>query len=309
MRQKLVFLCGLFLGLFCFGLSPVKHALAMHAIDADGMEKNSLQNGKIYLETELDCLGSGSMRYKDAYAVLDLVNQQRKKAGLGILLMDQDLLSTANVRAMEITKCFSHQRPDGTSCFTAYPSAGYRGENIAYGYPSAKDVMRGWMNSSGHRANILDEDFKSIGIGCYEYKGVYYWVQCFSSQKAKVVKDAEAAKEFFDGNHANNSVDQVRNIVLKPAKRKITIVWEKQEDVNGYQIQIAPDKKFKATQRTSILIKGNQTTYKVLKDVAGKRLKSKKTYYVRIRSYRMEKENGKTKKAYSKWVTKSKKTK
>lgn len=54
-------------------------------------------------------------------------------------------------------------------------------ENIAVGQRTAEDVMNSWMNSLGHRANILDANVKSIGISCFYHQGVYYWVQCFGT--------------------------------------------------------------------------------------------------------------------------------
>ena len=53
------------------------------------------------------------------------------------------------------------------------------GENIAWGQRTPEAVMKAWMNSSGHRANILNEKFTSIGVGCYEQNGVLYWTQLF----------------------------------------------------------------------------------------------------------------------------------
>ena len=91
----------------------------------------------------------------------------------------------AQVRAAEQARSFSHTRPNGTSCFTALREAGvsYRsaGENIAYGQQTPEAVMSGWMNSQGHRANILERNFTKIGVSCYENaNGVKYWVQLFT---------------------------------------------------------------------------------------------------------------------------------
>ena len=76
-----------------------------------------------------------------------------------------------------------HTRPDGTSCFTVLDQNGINyfsaGENIAMGYPTSESVVNGWMNSSGHKANILNSSFTHIGVGCYEENGYYYWVQLF----------------------------------------------------------------------------------------------------------------------------------
>lgn len=119
-----------------------------------------------------------------AMQVLSLVNEERAKYGLDSLTYDSLLSSAANIRAIEIKTSFSHTRPDGRSCFTVLDEVGYSyrkaGENIAYGQRSAEEVMNAWMNSEGHRANILG-DYDYIGIGVYEKGGVIYWSQFFSA--------------------------------------------------------------------------------------------------------------------------------
>ncbi|MDD4842978.1 MAG: CAP domain-containing protein, partial [Anaerotignum sp.] len=106
-----------------------------------------------------------------AYAqkVVDLVNVERAKAGLSALQIDPAVTKAAQVRAKEIQSSFSHTRPDGRSCFTALDEAkaSYRGagENIALGQKTPEEVMNGWMNSAGHKANIMNPNFKYIGVG------------------------------------------------------------------------------------------------------------------------------------------------
>lgn len=115
--------------------------------------------------------------------VLRLVNAERAKIGLAPLVMDDGAVKVAHLRAKEIVQSFSHTRPDGRSCFTAANDLGvsYRaaGENIAYGYATPEQVVNGWMNSEGHRKNILSASYTKIGIGCYESSGVLYWSQFF----------------------------------------------------------------------------------------------------------------------------------
>ncbi len=117
--------------------------------------------------------------------VVELVNEERAKAGLNPVTLDTAASAAALVRAKETVQFFSHTRPDGRSCFTALTEQGIRyrtaGENIAYGQRSPEEVMEGWMNSSGHRANILGESFTSIGVGYYQENGVNYWTQLFFS--------------------------------------------------------------------------------------------------------------------------------
>lgn len=112
--------------------------------------------------------------------VLALVNAERAKNGLSPLTLDTELTSNANIRAKEIVEQFSHTRPNGESCDTAVTvNWSYIGENIAMGYPTPEAVMNGWMNSDGHRKNILNGDFTKIGIGVCSSGGAMYWVQLF----------------------------------------------------------------------------------------------------------------------------------
>ena len=126
----------------------------------------------------------GSTDTSYAQQVIDLVNEERAKAGLAPVNASEAITQAANVRAQEIVTNFSHTRPDGSSFSTALRQAGVSymgsGENIAYGQRTPKEVMDGWMNSSGHRANILNANYKNIGIGYYENNGVKYWVQLFT---------------------------------------------------------------------------------------------------------------------------------
>ena len=123
----------------------------------------------------------GTEYYSEAYKVLELINQERNQQGLSSLTMSQELLDTAMLRSAEQSVYASHTRPDGSSCFTAFTVGGSRGENIAAGQRTAAAVMEAWMNSSGHRANILKEAYQTVGVGCFEHNGIKYWTQCFSS--------------------------------------------------------------------------------------------------------------------------------
>lgn len=114
--------------------------------------------------------------------MLELCNQQRRVNGKPDLTLNKTLCANAAVRAEEISRddWFSHQRPDGTMCFTAV-TVDYMtcGENIAYGTRTASATVAAWMDSPGHRANILSDEFTQAGFGCYELDGVRYWTQFF----------------------------------------------------------------------------------------------------------------------------------
>lgn len=127
----------------------------------------------------------GSQDVSAAKKVADLVNQERAKAGLAPLEVKVNLEAAAQVRAKEIEKSFSHTRPNGSSFSSVLAENGvdYRGsgENIAWGQRSPEEVMNGWMNSEGHRANILNKNFKYIGVGYHvNSNGTGYWTQLFT---------------------------------------------------------------------------------------------------------------------------------
>ncbi len=118
--------------------------------------------------------------------VIDLVNAERAKEGLTALTMDLQVQAAAQIRAMECEKLFSHTRPDGSSFATALKeqNVSYRraGENIAWGQRTPEQVVAGWMNSEGHRANIMNPNFTKIGVGYYRNaKGTNYWCQLFTN--------------------------------------------------------------------------------------------------------------------------------
>lgn len=120
-----------------------------------------------------------------AEQVVELVNQERTKAGLNAVTLDQNIASAALVRAKEIETSFSHIRPNGSKFSTALTEQGVTfkgaGENIAWGQKSPEAVMQAWMNSEGHRANILNKNFTKIGVGYYQNAaGRNFWTQLFT---------------------------------------------------------------------------------------------------------------------------------
>jgi len=128
---------------------------------------------------------SGTCDYAMAFDVLELVNAERKKAGKPELVADKAMMESAMLRAAECAVYYAHVRPNGEDCFTAFPVYHGAGENVAAGYPDAKSVMEGWMESSGHKANILSHAFRSIGIGVFKIGDVYYWSQLFNGNAKK----------------------------------------------------------------------------------------------------------------------------
>jgi len=118
--------------------------------------------------------------------VLSLCNQYRAQQGLAPLSMSWELERMARIKAQDMRDAhyFDHTSPTYGSPFSMMKAFGivytYAGENIAAGQPSPKSVVVGWMNSPGHRANILNKNYTQIGVG-YASGGTYstYWVQEF----------------------------------------------------------------------------------------------------------------------------------
>ena len=125
---------------------------------------------------------SGSMTSQ----VVTLVNKERASNGLQSLASDSQLAKLAQMKAEDMVKngYFSHISPTYGSAFDMMKTYGvsYKtaGENIAKGQKTAQSVMNGWMNSSGHRANILKSDYTKIGVGYAKASdGTTCWVQIF----------------------------------------------------------------------------------------------------------------------------------
>lgn len=123
---------------------------------------------------------------QQAEAVLKLVNEERSKQGLKSLKLSNKLTQIANTKAqdMAVKNYFNHTSPTYGTPFEMLQHFGvsYRsaGENIAAGQKSPQEVMNAWMNSSGHRANILNSSYTELGVGYYS-GGSYgtEWVQLF----------------------------------------------------------------------------------------------------------------------------------
>ena len=115
--------------------------------------------------------------------VVTLVNAERAKYGLAALTLDETLCGYARVKSQDMHDqgYFSHTSPTYGSPFDMMRSFGvsYRsaGENIAMGYSTPEAVVAAWMNSEGHRANILSANYTTLGVGYVEDGG--YWTQWF----------------------------------------------------------------------------------------------------------------------------------
>ncbi|TDD70282.1 CAP domain-containing protein [Jiangella aurantiaca] len=116
--------------------------------------------------------------------VVDLTNEIRADEGCGPLHADDRLHEAAVLHSEDMAErdYFDHVTPEGVGPGERAERAGYDswgGENIAWGYQSAEDVVEGWMDSQGHRENILNCDFQAIGVGAADSDGGPYWTQMF----------------------------------------------------------------------------------------------------------------------------------
>jgi uncharacterized protein YkwD len=130
--------------------------------------------------------GTGVTAYEAQ--VLTLVNQERAKAGCAALTRDSKLASAARAHSADMAAkgYFDHTTPSGVTAAQRITNAGYRwssmGENIAEGQRTPAEVMQAWMNSSGHRANILNCGFRNIGVGlAYNSSHTPFWTQDFAT--------------------------------------------------------------------------------------------------------------------------------
>ncbi|PAF28714.1 CAP domain-containing protein [Paenibacillus sp. 7516] len=125
--------------------------------------------------------GNESTQSDFAAQVVKLVNAERAKAGLSALASDAllDKVALAKAKDMSNNNYFDHQSPTYGSPFDMMKQFGvtysYAGENIAKGQKTPQEVVTAWMNSEGHRANILSKNFTQIGVGYYNG----YWAQEF----------------------------------------------------------------------------------------------------------------------------------
>lgn len=135
---------------------------------------------------------TGPIHSAGEQAVLDLVNTERAKVGCPALVANATLAQVARAHSQDMAahSYFDHNGLDGSTPFTRMTAAGYRysaaAENIAAGYATPEAVMTGWMNSAGHRANILNCGLTEIGIGyAYLASSPYgsYWTQDFGTPR------------------------------------------------------------------------------------------------------------------------------
>ncbi|WP_217140287.1 CAP domain-containing protein [Streptomyces sp. AC627_RSS907] len=131
--------------------------------------------------------GSGGAGDSPEARVLALVNEERAAAGCSPVTANDRLTRAADEYSdvMAGSGVLSHTGPDGSTMASRVEAAGYQwsavGENIAQGQSDAASVMDSWMNSAGHRANILNCSFKELGVGVHFGDGGPWWTQDFGT--------------------------------------------------------------------------------------------------------------------------------
>lgn len=139
----------------------------------------------IYVGQKITIPDTGSLASYEQQ-VFELVNKERAARGLSMLKYNYELARMARIKSQDMIdkKYFAHESPTYGSPFKMMESFGFKfssaGENIAYGQKTAAEVMNAWMNSPGHKANILSETYTTIGVGVAKTaSGTLYWTQEF----------------------------------------------------------------------------------------------------------------------------------
>lgn len=133
-----------------------------------------------------NCIWRQSEMDVEIQRVFDLLNNERFRAGLSLLRLNSKLIAAAQAHSNDMARHnrLSHTGSDGSLMVDRMRRYGYNyrwaGENIAYGQTSAQEIMQSWMNSAGHRQNILNPKFRDVGIA-YAYGNTFYWTQNFGA--------------------------------------------------------------------------------------------------------------------------------
>lgn len=177
-RRKMA---GLAAALMLMTFAPINTHAALRRVQEDAKTEQSESVSKSKKDKEKD---------EESWQqdMLDSVNAARKKAGVAPLELDEKVGKAAQTRANECKQSYDHTRPNGKKSKTALDDAGvsysWWGENINEKQKTVQSVMKSWMASKGHKANILNENYTKVGFGRAKDKsGSYYWVQMFAKTK------------------------------------------------------------------------------------------------------------------------------
>ena len=185
MKKNKIFLLGIIAIITTIAIVPFYNIKEKTKyIDNKAINRNiDLENNIFYFDDEAIALIGEIPSTENINSVINstynLINEKRAAAGLSTLIWNEDLATAARIRAQEIVNIFSHTRPNGTDWYTVNSSVMY-GENLAKFYYTSDSVVTAWMASPTHAANIMDINFKTIGIGIFQSSdGKWYWAQEF----------------------------------------------------------------------------------------------------------------------------------
>ena len=175
------------------------------------------------------------------------------------LVYDCELEKIAMQRAAEIALRYAHERPNGTSCFSAYPAglAGAKGENIAASYGcSAERVFQGWREDDktyegqGHRRNMLSTKYNRIGIAHVVYNGWDYWVQELAYVEAETETTEPLEEERLVAVELLPSF--VSEYTFTRGAKQIEVREEKQAQVPSVSVQLSIEKHYPSSAKVSV---------------------------------------------------------
>lgn len=144
----------------------------------------NINGEKVLIENNLNKTSDRAKQDKNSWELLKLTNKYRLNHNLSVLSTFTSIQSAVNKRAEELDDLYSHDRPDGTECFTVFDQYNINytnvAENIAMGQTTPDQVFNSWINSEGHRANILESKSTHMANGYFTNKNQNYWAQLFS---------------------------------------------------------------------------------------------------------------------------------
>lgn len=163
--------------------SPVVQAKVIRKKTADSTKTTTTKKSTKETDDLFEKVEDGKINKADQ-KMIDMMNKEREKQGLPALEADPELCKAAAQRAEESVTSETHKRPDGTSYTTLLDEKKikyvYYAENSAEGQKTIEEAMKSWMNSEGHKANILNSKMSKVGVGKYKADdGTLYWVQMF----------------------------------------------------------------------------------------------------------------------------------
>ncbi|WP_408071829.1 CAP domain-containing protein [Butyrivibrio sp. JL13D10] len=230
--------------------------------------------------------------------------------GIGKLAYDYSLEKIAMLRAAEIAIKFNHERPNGKTCFSAMSDANYKftyaGENIAYGYKTAKKAFEAFQETNqyyqgqGHRRNMLSTNYNVCAFGHAKVNGVHYWVQLFAyttddsdytktiSTTKKVTVDVSSEDlssykktlKAIGAEVKDYAPKKVTWVDIRAEKKKAHLIYNKGIGAMGYEI-------YRSGSRRSGFKKVGTVTNQLKLQYTDKKLARKKKYYYYIVPYRV----------------------